>query len=100
LNFAIPLFSCLVRWHEGDSLWEVALPCYSLHPEHEYVWTALPVRYCVDDNLLRVIAVLLRARHDDAVLHSCHVYFLYGDDVVELNEDDAIMDVLIRYCDI
>jgi hypothetical protein len=89
-----------VRWHEGDSLWEVALPYYSLHPEHEYVWTALPTRYCVDSNLLRVITTVLRTHYDDVVLSNCHVYFTYAGESVELNEDDAIMDVLMRYCDI
>jgi hypothetical protein len=100
LRADIPLFSCLVRWDEGDSLWEVALPYYALHPEYEYIWTSVPNRYCVDANLLRAITAALREHHVDSILNKCHVFFIYDGESVELNEDGVIMDVLIQYSDI
>jgi len=101
LSISIPLFSCLVRWHEGDSLWEVALPYYSFkQSDDEYVWSAVPNRYCVTDRLAWAVTIALTKHHEDAVLSKCQLYFVYGNDSIELNTDDAIMDVLMCYCDI
>jgi hypothetical protein len=90
----------MVRWHEGESTWEVALPYYSLHPEHEYIWTSLPNRYCITDKLAWAINILLTKYHEDQILNKCQVYFVYGKDSIELTTDDVIMDVLIQYSNI
>jgi hypothetical protein len=94
---AVPLFSCLVRWDERDSMWEVALPKYSWGMENQHVWTYTPHRYCVSNNLFTVLVTAKREHLRDAVLNRQRLYFVYGDDPVEITTDDVILDILLTH---
>lgn len=94
---AIPLFSSFVRWSDWDGVWEICFPSYSLNSDATRIWTHVPNRYASNENLLLALTLAKREHLWDTALNATGLYLVHDDDAIELNTDDAIMDVLLRY---